>query len=121
MLTTITNRYELIAGHWLPKVPQGHKCSRPHGHNYSIDITIGGMVREDGFILDFYDLDKVVKPILDRCDHRMLNDIPGLENPTAENIGAWLVNEIGPFLEVGVVVAQVRVWETPTCNATVTP
>jgi 6-pyruvoyltetrahydropterin/6-carboxytetrahydropterin synthase len=120
MPTTITNRYELIAGHWLPKVPPGHKCSRKHGHNYMIDVTIGGSVRDDGFILDFFDLDAAVKPLLDRCDHQMLNDILGLENPTAENIAAWLMFNIGAGLPPEVFVKAVAVWETPTCCATVT-
>jgi 6-pyruvoyltetrahydropterin/6-carboxytetrahydropterin synthase len=117
MPTTIGIRYELIAGHWLPKVPQGHKCSRPHGHNYTVEIELSGPVQDNGFIIDFFDLDTVVKPMLDRCDHQMLNDIEGLENPTAENIAAWFRLGIVNRLPASVGVAAVKVWETPTCYA----
>ena len=117
MPVQIGARYELIAGHWLPLVPEGHKCRRPHGHNYTIEIALTGTVRDDGFIIDFFDLDKAVKPLLDRCDHRMLNEIEGLENPTAEIIATWLRNRVGAQLPPGITVVHVKVWETPTCFA----
>lgn len=109
----ITRRYAFEAGHWLPGVPPEHKCSRKHGHNYEIDVTVGGPVDgTTGFIMDFWDLDKVVKPIIDRVDHRMLNDIPGLENPTAEHIAQWFLDQI-PRAQA------VRVYETKNCWADV--
>lgn len=117
MQSTIGNKYEFIAGHFLPKVPPGHKCARQHGHNYEVEIVLTGEVEENGFVIDFYDLDAIIKPILDRLDHRNLNDIAGLENPTAENIAHWFRQEITPHLGAGLTLEAVTVWETKNCWA----
>jgi len=117
MTVTIGNRYELIAGHFLPKVPVGHKCSRPHGHNYEIEIVISGKIKETGFIVDFYDLDKVMKPLLEMLDHQMLNDIDGLENPTAEIIALWFHEKLITKMPDGAKCDSVKVWETKNCWA----
>jgi 6-pyruvoyltetrahydropterin/6-carboxytetrahydropterin synthase len=117
MTTTIGNRYELIAGHWLPNVADNHKCKRPHGHNYEIEVVLSGPIQETGFILDFFDLDRIVLPLIDYCDHRMLNDIEGLENPTAEFIAYWFRERIASALSQNVICESVQVWETKNCWA----
>lgn len=109
-MTTITRRYTFEAAHFLPKVREGHKCARMHGHNYEIDVTVAGEIAPDGFIIDFWDLDKIVGPVIERIDHRTLNDIFGLENPTAENIAAWFLAEVP-------LASAVRVYETKDCWA----
>lgn len=114
MQTTITRRYHFEAAHWLPKVAESHKCRRVHGHNYLIDITIMDQVKADGFLIDFWDLDKLVQPIIDRIDHRTLNDIYGLQNPTAELIAGWFLDQLADHS-----VSRVRVFETPDCWAEV--
>jgi 6-pyruvoyltetrahydropterin/6-carboxytetrahydropterin synthase len=73
-------------------------------------------------ILDFWELDKLVEPIIAEVDHRCLNDIKGLENPTAELISAWLWDRIESELAYGggdteFDVTEIRVWETPTSCA----
>jgi 6-pyruvoyltetrahydropterin/6-carboxytetrahydropterin synthase len=114
-MTTITRRYHFESGHWLPGVPEEHKCHRLHGHNYVIEITVSGSVDlKTGFIIDFWDLDKIVQPIIDRIDHRVLNDIVGLNNPTAENIAAWFLERLSSNG-----VSAVRVYETIDCWADV--
>ena len=117
MTTVIGNTYELIAGHWLPNVADDHKCKRPHGHNYEIEVVISGDIQETGFIIDFYDLDKIVKPLLDKLDHTMLNEHEGLENPTAELIAAWFRLKIGNELPPHLLCKSVKVWETKHCWA----
>jgi len=112
MKTTVTRRYAFEAAHFLPKVRDGHKCKRMHGHNYEIEVTVAAPVRDDGFIIDFWDLDKVVQPLIDMVDHRTLNDIVGLENPTAELIAAWFLDRLASNN-----VVQVRVFETKDCWA----
>lgn len=114
MITTITKRYSFEAGHYLPKVPPGHKCARQHGHNYEVELTVGGNVGADGFIIDFADIDERMLPLIDKIDHRNLNDISGLENPTAENIGAWFLDRLASNG-----VTAVRVYETKDCWADV--
>jgi len=107
----ITATYSFEAAHWLPHVPEGHKCKRMHGHNYKIDVAVAGALDERGFVLDYAELDAVVQPIIDRLDHRCLNDIPGLENPTSEILAIWLRDCIKASLPV--FSPEIKVWETP--------
>lgn len=119
--TTITRRYHFEAAHFLPGVPEGHKCKRMHGHNYELEITISGTENPvTGFIIDFWDLDKIIQPIIDVVDHRLLNDIAGLHNPTAEFIAKWFVDEISFPLNENYL-ANVRIYETKDCWADVRP
>jgi 6-pyruvoyltetrahydropterin/6-carboxytetrahydropterin synthase len=64
-----------------------------------------------GWVLDYNDLRKVVEPLIDQLDHKVLNDIAGLENPTAEHIALWFWNQIKPNLNQ---LVQVVVKENPT-------
>jgi 6-pyruvoyltetrahydropterin/6-carboxytetrahydropterin synthase len=79
------------AAHHLPHVPEGHKCGRLHGHSYRVVVTVEGEVRADtGWVMDFADVSSVMRPVLEELDHRYLNDVPGLENPTSEVLAMWL-------------------------------
>jgi len=116
----ITKRYDFESAHFLPRVPEGHRCKRLHGHGYAIEITLAGVPGEDGLIMDFWDLDKIVQPIIDSVDHRCLNDIAGLENPTAELISGWFWEKIETILdhpEAPYHLHEIKVYETPTCCA----
>lgn len=115
-MTTITRRYHFESAHWLPGVPETHKCHRQHGHNYELEITVSGPVDpKTGFVIDFWDLDTLVNPWIERVDHRTLNDIKGLENPTAENIAKWFIEKLASAVNV----SAVRVYETKNCWADV--
>lgn len=116
MITTITRRYHFESAHWLPMVPEYHKCHRIHGHNYEVEITVEG-VPNAGFVMDFADLDVHLIPLITQIDHRTLNDIPGLENPTAELIAEWFMNHL---LMADLRCVMVKVFETKDCWATVT-
>jgi 6-pyruvoyltetrahydropterin/6-carboxytetrahydropterin synthase len=115
MITTITRRYHFESAHWLPYVPEWHKCRRVHGHNYEVEITIQGHPNA-GFVMDFFELDQHLIPIITAIDHRTLNDVAGLENPTAELIGAWFMEQL---LVAGLSCTLVKVFETKDCWATV--
>lgn len=115
-----SRRYHFEAAHWLPGVAETHKCHRIHGHNYEFEITLtGALDPTTGFIMDFWDMDKAVQPLIDAVDHRLLNDIPGLQNPTAELIAAWILEHVRDRLPPDVTLAEVVVWETKDCRATV--
>jgi 6-pyruvoyltetrahydropterin/6-carboxytetrahydropterin synthase len=79
------------SAHRLPNVPEGHKCAALHGHSYSVRVAIEGPVGADtGWVQDFADVKAAFKPLHKELDHRFLNDIPGLENPTSEVLAVWL-------------------------------
>ncbi|AXV05054.1 GTP cyclohydrolase I type 2 [Euzebya pacifica] len=122
--TLIAKRFTFDSAHMLPNVPEGHKCGRVHGHTYQVKIFLRGPVDEHAaWIVDFGDLKARWKPIEERLDHHMLNELPGLENPTAERLAAWIAAEIdagGPLAD-DVQVAAVEVAETPDSSAIFLP
>jgi 6-pyruvoyltetrahydropterin/6-carboxytetrahydropterin synthase len=115
MTTTVVRRYHAECAHWLPGVPETHKCHRVHGHNYEFEIEVWGEPDQRGFVLDFAELDALVNPIIARIDHRLLNDIAGLENPTAELIAKWIDQELSRTSKF--FVRRVTCYETKDCWA----
>jgi 6-pyruvoyltetrahydropterin/6-carboxytetrahydropterin synthase len=111
----IMQAFRFEAAHWLPKVPVGHRCHRMHGHSYRVEVILEGQVDETtGFLVDFFDIEAAFAPLLEGLDHHCLNEIEGLENPTAENIAIWIWRNIKPALAR---LSAVRVFETPDCWA----
>ncbi len=79
------------AAHALPNVPEGHKCRRLHGHSFHVSVHVTGPVdNQTGWVMDFADIKAACQPIHEALDHRYLNEIPGLENPTSEHIARWI-------------------------------
>ncbi|PLW82815.1 6-carboxytetrahydropterin synthase QueD [Kineobactrum sediminis] len=108
----IYKEFHFEAAHRLPNVPPGHKCARLHGHSFQVRLTVSGEAREpSGWVMDFGDLKRAFQPVLDRLDHYYLNDIPGLENPTSENIARWIWQQLASALPQ---LAQVEIRETCT-------
>ena len=87
----IIKSFTIEAAHYLPNVPEGHKCRRMHGHSFRITLHVTGPVDEKmGWVMDFADIKQAFKPLFNELDHHCLNDIPGLENPTSENLAIWI-------------------------------
>jgi 6-pyruvoyltetrahydropterin/6-carboxytetrahydropterin synthase len=108
----IFKEFSIEAAHWLPNVPEGHKCKRLHGHSFHIEIHVAGPLDARlGWVMDFADLKAAFQPIEEAIDHRCLNDIPGLENPTSENLARWIWQRLKPELAL---LSQVVVRETCT-------
>ena len=107
----ITQAFTFEAAHRLPQVPTTHRCYRLHGHSYRVELQLDGPVDPlSGFIVDFFDVEAAFAPLLGRLDHQCLNDVEGLENPTAENIAIWIFDRIKPALPQ---MTTVIVYETP--------
>ena len=103
------------SAHFLPNVPEGHKCKNLHGHTYTLTLVLEAKInRPAGWAVDFTDVKALVKPIIDRIDHKLLNDIEGLENPTCEVISIWIFNEIKKVLPI---IKSVELWETPNSGS----
>ena len=87
------------AAHRLPNLPEGHKCRRLHGHSFRVEIHVRGPVDAQlGWVMDFGDIKQAFAPIYDQLDHRYLNEIEGLENPTSEVLARWIWQRLRPRL-----------------------
>ncbi len=95
----IFKHFSFDSAHFLPNVPEGHKCKEVHGHTYRAKMYFEGDLDPHlGWVIDFAEIKKVVNPVINQLDHKMLNDIKGLENPTCENIAIWLWDQVKPSL-----------------------
>lgn len=108
----IYKEFSFDSAHFLPNVPDGHKCKEMHGHTYKLKVFIEGELDPVlGWIMDFKDLKDALLPVIDQLDHKLINNIRGLDNPTAENITVWIWNQIKPQLPL---LSRIELYETPT-------
>ncbi len=103
------------------------KCSRNHGHDYRVELIISARELDHrDLLIDYYDVDALLDPLLERVDHRNLNEIPPFDkvNPSAEAIAAWFFRELkDPVSRASngrAHLAAVTLWETPDASATYT-
>lgn len=123
----ITKTFDFDAGHHLPNVEDGHKCKRSHGHTYRVEVAVEGHPDPKlGWIVDFVKLDWAWGRIHGEIDHRVLNDVPGLENPTCEILALWILKRFVAEThgDIGVLkgckIAYVKVFESSTTSCSVT-
>lgn len=117
MRVELAQEFSFEAAHRLPLLPPEHKCHRTHGHSYRIEVRVAGEVDpRTGWLVDFGEIKAVVEPLLKQeLDHRLLNDIPGLDNPTSEVLCAWLWQRIQPSFAG---LTEITVHETCTSRCT---
>jgi len=119
----VTVEDSFAAGHYLRNYKG--KCENPHGHNYKIRVTLAGEeLDKAGLLLDFKDLREVMKHVIDRLDHQMINDLEPFTqvNPSAENLAKYFYEEANAKLHRvtngRVRIRKVTVFETDTTTAT---
>jgi 6-pyruvoyltetrahydropterin/6-carboxytetrahydropterin synthase len=111
----IFKAFTLECAHRLPHVPPGHKCARVHGHSFRVEIHVRGPVDAQlGWVMDFADVKAAFEPLFQQLDHRYLNDVPGLDNPTSEILARWIWQRLQPSLPQ---LSAVVVHETCTSGA----
>jgi 6-pyruvoyltetrahydropterin/6-carboxytetrahydropterin synthase len=109
----IYREFSFEAAHRLPNVPAGHKCARLHGHSYRVEVHVQGEPDPvTGWVLDFGDISRAFQPLHDQLDHRYLNEVAGLDNPTSEVLAQWIWRRLAGTLPLSAVVVR----ETCTCG-----
>ena len=115
MKIELRKTFQFEAAHLLPRLPKSHKCRRLHGHSFKVDIVVAGECDPKlGWLMDYAEISRRFRPIWEKLDHRYLNEIPGLENPSSEEIAVWIWNKLKAKLPL---LTEVVVAETCTARA----
>jgi 6-pyruvoyltetrahydropterin/6-carboxytetrahydropterin synthase len=105
--------FQFEAAHLLPHLPISHKCRRLHGHSFKVEVAVSGPCDPKlGWVMDYAEIEAAFQPVWQELDHNYLNEIPGLENPTSENLALWIWKRLQPRLPL---LTEVAVAET--CHA----
>ncbi len=114
MRMELVKTFRFEAAHWLPTFAEGHKCRRMHGHSFEVDVAVSGSVDpERGYLIDYGDISAAWAPLDAKLDHRLLNEIEGLENPTSEMLAVWIWERLKPSLPM---LKAITVHETCTSS-----
>ena len=95
----VYKEYYINSARFLPNLEDTHICSHLHGHTYNIKVSVKGAVDPiSGFVIDAFEIDKHFKKIHKEIDHKLLNEIKGLENPTSENICIFIWERLVKYI-----------------------
>ena len=115
MKMELRKTFQFEAAHLLPLLPRTHKCRRLHGHSFSVEIVVAGECDAHlGWLMDYAEISAAFKPLWEKLDHRYLNEVSGLENPTSEEVAVWIWRKLKPKLPL---LTEVVVAETCTARA----
>jgi 6-pyruvoyltetrahydropterin/6-carboxytetrahydropterin synthase len=117
MWTHVCKSFEFDAAHHLPRMPDGHKCKRQHGHTYHGEVEFHGVPDADGILVEY----GRIQAILDEYDHQDLNVLLDVETTTTEYIAAHIFKRMKEAFDSNTVhVVRVRLNESSTTWAEVT-
>ena len=87
----VGKEFTFDSAHFLPNYYG--KCEKLHGHTYRLRVSVDGPIGDNGLVIDFVILKKIVKDrVLNRLDHQLLNDV--MPNPSCENITKWIWEQL---------------------------
>ena len=93
-------KFHFESAHFMPNYPEGHPNRAFHGHSFTGEVVMESEVDPStGMVMDHEILDRKVKEIVKLLDHRLLNDISGLEMPTSEHITKWIFDRLKPSVK----------------------
>ena len=111
MKIELKQHFRIESARFLPRLPETHPCRRMHGHSFEISLRLCGEIDPQiGWLRDFNEIELLAKPLLSQLDHQVLNEVPGLENPTSEHLCIWLYDQLKKQIPE---LIQVSVAETP--------
>jgi 6-pyruvoyltetrahydropterin/6-carboxytetrahydropterin synthase len=91
MTMRIYKEFTFEAAHFLPSAPLGHPNSRVHGHSFRVRVTLDGEPdQKTGIVMHLDDVEAALADVREGLDHRFLNEVEGLSQPTLERIAMWL-------------------------------
>jgi len=101
----------------LTGIPADHRCARVHGSSFTVEVTVTAPLDPvTGWCVDFDDMEQAWRRIYEVLDHRLLNEVEGLSNPTTEHIAVWILERLRFG---GATLTKVSVAELPTAKVTV--
>lgn len=107
----LKQHFQIESARFLPRLPAGHPCARMHGHSFKIILTLQGDLDPAlGWVMDYHEIHRVMQPLLAELDHRVLNEVPGLENPSSELLAKWIYDRARAQIPL---LTRVTVMETP--------
>jgi 6-pyruvoyltetrahydropterin/6-carboxytetrahydropterin synthase len=118
-------RYQLVvrdgfaAAHRI--VGSGGRCENLHGHNFKVELRVGGeQLGEAGMLMDFTDLKGILREVISDLDHRDLNEHQAFkgESPSSERIAEFIFRTVEKRISEGVAVISVTIGESDTASAT---
>jgi 6-pyruvoyltetrahydropterin/6-carboxytetrahydropterin synthase len=111
MFVTLSRSFRIECARRLPCLPADHPCSHVHGHSFVVELELEGEIDpEIGWLVDYHVIARLWQPLHDRLDHRYLNDVEGLANPTSELLARWIWDRMKPSLPE---LSAVNIMETP--------
>lgn len=108
----LKQQFQIESARFLPNLPPEHPCSQMHGHSFKIIVTLQSTLdAKIGWVRDYHEISTVVGQVLKPLDHKVLNQVSGLENPTSEVLAVYLYEKLKAKLPE---LVRISVQETAT-------